>query len=849
MFFSFKYLSVLVIASLFLLLGACQQETFEKGQLSIIEGLKPADQYFVGRNYPNIGEGDISYKKAVSQALKTIKKRNNNTPWTIEGPHNIGGRINCIAIHSTNANIIYIGTPAAGIFKTTNGGTTWTQQFINQGSMAIGALVINPLNPNILYAGTGDKALSSFTYLGRGLYKSTDGGNTWTNLGLENTGVISKIVVNPNDTQQIFVGTAGNIYTQDNNRGVYKSNDGGITWTNTLYLGPTSGIGDLIMHPTNPSILFATGRNRFRSSLISIVNGPAARIYRSIDGGTTWDTLTNGLPQGPQGKITLAIAKNNPSIVYANYCDTTMNYSGFYKSTNGGNSWQFVSQDPQMSLGGFGWYFGEIRVDPNNDNKIYWMGVDLFVSNDGGDNWQLNAPEWWQYDVHADKHDLQFISSNSYLLATDGGLYKTTTSGGNSAGSWNYISQIPITQFYRVAYNQFSPNDYFGGAQDNGSLQGNATGLSVWQRYFGGDGFKPIFHPQDPSIFFTQTQNGYVHVTYDGGNNYDPMTSIIADVERCNWNSPYKLSSHNPNHMYFCSYRVHKTTDIQFPAFTPISNDLTNGTANIHHTISAFDESPLQQGKLFVGTSDARIWTTQNDGSSWTQINTSLPSRYVSSIKASPNNPNAVFVSYWGYRDNDTTAYIYYSDNNGSTWTNIAGNGLPQFAINSIWVLPGGNDSSLLVANDGGVYQTADRGTTWSRVGNNMPIIPVFELDYNPTTKRIMAGTFAMSLQTIPLDSLFITKPLVNASVGNTSISATISISPNPAHDVIYIIQSSQQLTTATLYDLNANKVANIVLSKPGKYSINTSHLAEGIYIVLLKQGQQTHTQKIVVKH
>lgn len=845
-----KYLSVciaILLISAFFLINSNRNKSPKIVANHSLDHLNPADQYFLGRNYPNIGDGEIAYKKAVEMAQKDLKKhRNQNTPWTIEGPHNIGGRISSIAIDPNNSNIIYIGTPNAGIFKSTDGGSTWIQKFNTETTLAIGMITIDPSNSNTIYVGTGDRALSSFTYLGNGVYKSTDAGNTWTNIGLTQSGVITKLLVNPNNPSIIYAGTMGNIYNANNNRGLYKTLNGGNTWTQILFLGTDAGIGDLQMDNNHPDTLFATGRNRFRSNFSSYVIGPAARIFRSYNGGNTWDTLSAGLPTGDQCKITLALSQSNPQLIYAAYCDTAREYGGIYKSINGGNTWTFLSQDPNMDMGGFGWYFGEIFLDPNNDSKIYWLGVDLFRSSNGGATWSKNAPNWYTYDVHADKHDLQFVNSNTYFLATDGGLYKTSVGGGTNAANWSYKSSIPITQFYRVGYNPWDSMKYFGGAQDNGTESGSlATGLNNWNRYFGGDGFRPAFDITDPLIYYTETQNGNINATDNGGINYTNITQSLTSTDRTNWNTPYVLSKHAIQTMYVGTYKIYKNTTSLYDNWIDISPDLTDGTNDIHHNISALDQSSLNASILYAGTSDARIWVTQNEGATWTQVNNGMPNRYISSVKASPNNLSSAFVSYWGYRDDDTTAYIYFTSNYGSTWTNIAGPGLPNFAINDIWIKPDGKDSSIIVANDGGVYSTINRGQKWIRVGNNMPIIPVYAIDYNPATKKIIAGTFAMGIQTMIIDSaLESTPPVINSGIKDYE-SLNCSIYPNPVVNVLHIVPDFDGSYTVLLTNGLGQNVVNFATQK-GQSELNLENLPLGLYYLTVQQGHKKMQTKIM---
>lgn len=808
----------------------------------------PPHEYLLSRNFPNIGEGENAYKLATQKALYQMGKyRNANTAWTQEGPFNIGGRINCIAIDPNNTNIIYVGTPNAGIWKSTDGGANWVQKFNSGNYLAIGAICIDPNNTSIIYVGTGDEAMSSFTYLGDGIYKSTDGGNTWQNLGLQNTGVISEISINPSNPNIIYVGTLGNIYNLNSNRGLYKTINGGNTWNQILYLGSDAGIGDIEMNNTNPDNLFVTGKTRYRTNAGSFVSGKKTKIYRTFNGGTSWDTLSNGLPSDSNCKITLALSQLNPQLIYASYIDTASEFGGIYKSTNAGTNWSLVYSGNQLNAGGFGWYFGKIKLSPSNDNILYWMGVDLFRSTNGGVTWSYNAPQWYTYDVHADKHDLQFINANTFLLATDGGIYKTTNGGGQNASAWQNLTNMPITQFYRVAYNKYDPSNYYGGAQDNGTEKGSlANGLNNWVRYFGGDGFKPSFDSTNQNIMYAQTQNGNINATSDGGFNWDPITTSLLATDRTGWNTPYFISPHNHFTAFVGTYKLYKNTYSLFDSWQAISGDLTDGTNDKHHYISSIDQSPIFDQRLCAGTSDGKVWITTTGGTSWNLVNAGLPNRYVSCIKASPNSASTFFLSYWGYRDNDTTAYIYYTNNNGSNWINIANSTLPNFAINDIWIKKDGRDSAVVIATDGGVYSTNNLGTNWYRVGNNMPIIPVYDIEYNPSNNKIFIGTFAMSIMSMSLDSVFTTTtPITNIAVNDhKNDNSEILIYPNPCSDFINII-SKEKIKTISILDINGKIIyQKQVVKEPYKIAINT--LPKAMYFAKIETEKGIEIKKFL---
>ena len=489
---------------------ACQPNTSDP-EARLKDKLYPGEDHFFDKQFPFSTFSWNAYREALRDVkqFRDLASNRSSGEWVVEGPGNIGARINTIAIHPTNDQIILVGFSEGGIFKTINGGQDWYPVFDDQVKLSIGDITFDVQNPQIVYAGTGDPNISGFPFVGNGLYKSVDGGESWSYLGLSEVGIISQIRVSPDNSQEILVGAMGLPFIKNEHKGLYKSSDGGISWKKILFINDSTGVIDLVMHPTNKNILYATSWNRIRNNSKSLVSGPDGKIFRSVDGGLQWEELTNGLPTGPVSRIGIDIAKSNPNILYAAYTHpSTYNLEGIYKSTDGGDSWQplpiyepTLASLPRSLYGGFGWYFGKIRINPDNPDDVFILGVDMYRSQDGGINWSLAVPPWWTYEVHADKHDLVFKNGNIYL-ATDGGLYRSEVS---STDNWQDIENIPATQFYRVAHNPHTPDFYYGGAQDNGSTGGNAALINEWGRIYGGDGFQMAFNPDSPFIFYASS--------------------------------------------------------------------------------------------------------------------------------------------------------------------------------------------------------------------------------------------------------------------------------------------------------------------------------------------------------
>ncbi len=753
----------------------------------------PYDGFALQRTQPGEKFDLAAYKHALQLASNETKSLvpGTNAAWTLEGPSNINGRINCIAVHPQNNQIIFTGSASGGVFKSVDGGISYTSVFDEFSYLAVGEITFDPQNPNTMYVGTGDPNISSFPFIGNGVYKSVDAGNTWNYLGLGNTYIISDICVHPKCPDTIYASSMGLPFVRDNNRGLYKSTDGGLTWTQLLFISNQAGIIELIMDPVCPDTLYAAGWDRIRNNTESLVTGTAAKIYRTTDGGQNWTVLTNGLPSGAMSRIGMCMSGQNHNTLFASYVSPLQELQGVYKSVDAGSTWTTVNTAslPTNVMGSFGWYFGQIRVNPANDNDLFILGVDLWRTTDGGTNWSMATPSWDQYIVHADKHDMLFLSPTSFLLAADGGLYKSIDNGLN----WTDADVTPTTQFYRVTVNPHLAGEYYGGAQDNGTLGGSAAQLNNWTRYLGGDGFQPLFDPYDPSLRYYETQNGGLY--YDDGLGGGDFTIGIDPADRRSWDMPVIMSRSDNQRMYTGTYRVYRIPDAPYGSWIPISNDLTDGViyGDRFHVITTVEESPLNSSVLYAGTSDANVWYSPNAGSSWVNITGTLPQQYVTHVLASPTYANTVYVSHSGYKSNDFLPHIHKSVNNGSSWTDISSN-LPPLAINNIVVPEGFNDALMFVATDGGVYASINNGGQWTRLGCNMPMVAVYDIEYDTLMHKLVAGTYGRAIQTYDLDSLVQQLTTSTDEINLSEGSESYHVFPNPATDFL-MIESSQFLT------------------------------------------------------
>jgi photosystem II stability/assembly factor-like uncharacterized protein len=845
------------IAILFTLIGtllfSCQPE--KKTQQPEGPYNLPAEDFFLARNYPDASIDVKAYTKALKEARESISFRQVfkgfEEDWIVRGPANLGARINTVAVHPNDEDIIYVGFSRGGVWRTTDGGINWEPIFDDQLFLAIGDIEFDSANPDIIYVGTGDPNISSHPGIGNGVYKSQDGGDTWEHLGLAPQCIISQVRVHPENPDIVFAAAMGLPFERNNERGLYRSDDAGQSWSQVLFISDQAGIIDMALHPTNPDIIYAAGWDRIRSNTESIITGTGAKIYKTTNGGNDWEMLNDGLPLQSIGRIGLAVTPAAPDAVYALYVGNDSQFYDVFRSNDAGDSW--VSTEPEgelPGLGGFGWYFGKIEVSPSDPEDFFVLGVDLWRTVDGGATYFMASPPWWSYEVHADKHDLVFLASGNILLATDGGLYRSDY----ETIEWEDIESIPTTQFYRVAYNPHLPDHYYGGAQDNGTTGGTDIN-DIWDRIYGGDGFQPAFRPDNPDVMYAETQRGGIVYSDSGGNFWDSGTDGIDGSDRRDWDMPYFISPHNPDVLYTGTYRVYRSTNGIKPQWEPISEDLTDGIilASRYHVITTLDESPITEGKLYVGTVDANVWRSDNGGASWNNVSDGLPVRYVTSVKASPTDDNVVYVAHSGYKDNDFIPHIHRSGNGGEDWEDISSN-LPALAINDIYILPNHQDSILFVATDGGVYGTMDAGESWERLGANMPYIPVYDMVWNEARNELVVGSFARSIMSYPIDSLLV-QPMDTVVVNTEEFAMperpALNIYPSPATDMINL--EFENIEPGKSYEVAIidaqGRLVNLFegdQQQGVKEQIDIAQLTAGWYTVKVKMRHEVKTSRFV---
>lgn len=841
------FLLILIISCF--CLSSCQLDSkIDISNKKLESKLGPNDHYFSMRAYPDQEFDFRAYKNAMNDVSENVKSRISEkgfeNDWETQGPGNIGARVNNLAADPQNEDIMYAGFSHGGIFKTIDGGSNWEPIFDDQAFLSIGHIAIDPNDSETIYAGTGDVNIPGGFFIGDGVYKSTDSGETWENIGLQNHGIIAKIEIDPTNSQIIYVAAMGHPSVQGNDRGLYKSVDGGETWEQILYIAESTGVIDFLINPNDPTTILAAGWERYRSDFESIVSGSTGGIWKTTDAGNTWKKLEKDLPKDVDfGRIGFDFLPSDPNIVFSIYISDASDLMAIFKSTDAGENWtelidyeRFRDEVQGNPLGGFGWYFGQIRVNPADENEIFLLGVDLWKTSDGGLTWEAATPPWWQYSVHADKHDLDFLPSGKIILSTDGGLYRYDP----DTDEWTDIENIAATQFYRVAYNPHNPDLYYGGAQDNGTTGGNLTFINDWERLWGADGFQPVFHPTDPDIFYYETQNGSLTGTMDGGFDFFPADQGLQSEVR-NWDMPYFMSVHDPNILYAGTKSLFRSDAGPEPLFLQVTDFLVENNSHSRYTISALDESPIVKGQVYAGTTDGNVWRTQFNGTTSDAVNISmgLPDRYVTSVKASPTKANTVFVTHSGYKYNEYLPRIHRSDDGGLTWVDISA-GLPDLGINDVFIFPNKGDSIIFVGTDGGVYGTVDAAETWHRLGANMPIIPVNDMDLNVAKNELIAGTYARSIMTYNLDEL--TNP--NGSVETDSPAfaekESLKIFPNPATDFIeleFLNHESGRTAEIAIVDASGKLVFSESEKRNGiiKKRIDISDLPKGQFFVKIK--------------
>lgn len=683
------------------------------------------------------------------------------------GPALMSGRISDIAIHPDDNSFWYIAVGSGSVWKTENSGTTWQPVFDAQDSYSIGCVTIDPNHPEVVWVGTGENVSGRHVGFGDGVYKSLNQGRTWTNMGLAESEHISKILVDPRDSQVVYVAAEGPLWSSGGERGVYKSADGGQTWSRSLEISADTGVTDLAMDPENPDILYAAAYQRQRSVAAFMAGGPESGIYKTTDGGDSWKELTVGLPRSDMGRIGLAVSPFDPRVVYATI-EASERERGFYRSDDRGESWE--KRSSYISGGTGPHYYQEIYADPHAFDRVYQMDVWTHVTTDGGKTWnRLNEAH-----KHSDNHALAFIPDDpDYLLAgNDGGLYQSWDRG----ESWTYIANLPVTQFYKMALDNAEPfYNVHGGTQDNSSQMGPSRTLNVngirnsdWFITTGADGYACAIDPENPNIIYAETQNGNLH-------RFDRKSGELVGIQpaeqpedepyRWNWDSPVIISPHSHTRLYFAAQFVFRSDD-RGNSWTRISPDLTrnifryeeeilgrtwsidalwdHGAMSMYSTITTLSESPLVEGLIYAGTDDGLIQVTEDGGETWRKIDNipGIPNRcFVNDIRASCHDPDLVMAALDNHKTGDLNPYLIVSRDRGRTWKSISSD-LPQRQI--VWAVTEDHKQPGLwfIGTEYGIYFTRDAGEHWIELTGGLPTIAFRDIEIQEKEDDLVGASF-----------------------------------------------------------------------------------------------------------
>ena len=702
---------------------------------------------------------------SAAQTPEQVDSVLNRLEWRNIGPAIMGGRIDDVAVVESDPRILWVATASAGVWKTENHGITWTPQFQNEAVSSIGAIAVAPSDPSVVWVGTGEPANRQSSSWGNGVYVSTDGGVTWTHKGLEDTHHIGRVLVHPTDPDTVHVAALGHLWGPNEERGVFRTRDGGDTWDRVLYHDEDTGAVEMAMDPESPDTIYAALYQRRRRAYGFAGGGPGSGIHRTTDGGDTWMQLGGGLPDGDTGRIGLDVYRRDPRIVYAIVENRD---GGVFRSEDKGLTWERMSDTNPRPM-----YYSHIHIDPNNDQRIWVLGARMYNSEDGGRTFVTDMVQ----RIHGDHHALWIdpADSNHLFLGTDGGIHFSWDRG----RSFEFVNSIALGQFYEIGVDHNTPYLVYGGLQDNGSWAGPSRtffrqGISNedWFRIGGGDGFYTQVVPGDPDTVYIESQNGNLRRL----NRRTTETKLIrpqpeddGERYRFDWNSPIVVSPHDPDTVFYGGNRLFISTN-RGDAWTrtedlskrldrdemPIMGaPVTEDTLSRHDGISTFGQivtiavSPLDEGVIYVGTDDGNLQRSRDGGETWDDLTGNLEGvpdqTYVTRIVASAHSASRLYVTLDGHRNDDYTTYIFGSDDHGDGFRSLAAGLPPEAALNVIREHHD-NEDFLVVGGEFGAHVSLDRGASWRRIGGQIPTVPVDDLVIHPRENDLILGTHGRSV-------------------------------------------------------------------------------------------------------
>ncbi len=693
------------------------------------------------------------------------------------GPANMGGRVSDLAVRADRPSTFYVALGTGGLMKTTNAGTTWSAVFEKEAVASIGAVALSPQNASVVWVGTGEANSRNSSSWGNGVYRSDDGGGTWRHLGLEATHNIARVVPDPTDSNVVHVAALGRLWGEDPERGVFRTTDGGRTWSHTLRADARTGACDLVMAPDDPTTLYAALYTRKRTPWSYESGSETGGIFRSRDHGRTWQKLAGGLPRRT-GRIGLAVCAASPRSVFAvvesdeggniDDFESKSRAGGVFRSDDNGETWTRLSPHTPRPF-----YFSQIRVQPNDDRRVYLLGFDLYVSDDGGRSFRAGGAR----NLHPDLHAMWIhpTDGDHMLLGTDGGVYQTYDRG----RAWDFLNNMAAGEFYNIAVDLGDPYRICGGLQDNqawcgpsrtrlsreswldeSSTEQNAILNDHWFCLGGGDGFHVAIDPENPDRVYHESQGGYLIRTDLGTGVRRMLRPSPKEGEarfRFNWNTPFLISPHDPavlwmggNHVFRLYERGERWQRVSPDLTTadPVKSSTVGSSAETHCTITTLDESPKVAGLLWVGTDDGKVWVSRDSGAKWTDLtkNLKVPTGlYVSRIVASHHDEATAYVSIDGHRSDRFEPFVLVTRDYGRSWRSIAGD-LPKDGPVKVVREDSANPKLLFAGTEFGLFASLDDGVHWVRLDSGLPTVAVDDLVIHPRERDLVVATHGRSL-------------------------------------------------------------------------------------------------------
>ncbi|MEM1042181.1 MAG: T9SS type A sorting domain-containing protein [Bacteroidota bacterium] len=809
--------------------------------------MRPAEWAADQRLFP-VWQADPAAMREALDAAQALRAEARGGPfgaWEQAGPTNVGGRVSDIEFAPSAPDVVYASPATGGVFRSEDAGFTWAPIFDDQAVLTVGDLAVHPSDPNTVWVGTGEANGSHNNFAGGGIYKTSDAGATWDFLGLGESYSVGRIRIDPTDPDRVFVAALGAYFGKNEQRGVFRSEDGGANWERVLFLSDSTAVIDLAMRPDDPDVLFASTWSRIRRPTGSNLSGPTSGLWRSTDGGDTWDELgaANGLPNPDVtdvGRIGLDICRDVPDTIYAYYTDGSQ-YLGLFRSDDGGDTW--TDEDPSGEIGfntsGFEWWMGQVRVAPDDPDDVFVLSTPLIRRS--GSFW--NAEFGFEV-LHVDHHAMAFKPDDPdvVLSGNDGGIDRSTDGG----ASWTPVNGLAITHFYEIGLDAQNPERLYGGTQDNSTNRTLTGALDDWDVIYFGDGFYTIVDPTDADVIYAESQFGGLGKSTDGGFSFNDATSGIDFNEPRNWSTPVIMDPNDNLTLYYGTNYVYRTVN-GADSWTKISPQLAGNQPRIN-TISTIGVSPADSDVVWAGTADGKLWVTTDGDDTWVEVTQpNLPERWVTRVIPDPLLPETAYATFSGLKWYEPVPHVFRTDDAGQTWTDISGT-LPDAPVNALAVDPVDTDV-LYVGSDVGAFVSLDRGATWGALGTGLPAVSVYDLKVHPTERFLAAGTHGRSMWRLDLSNVTVATEEEAGPLGFALGAAY----PNPFAEsttLSYRLDAAAQVTVE-VFDVRGRRVATLADAEQaaGEHRVtwDAAGAATGTYLVRLSADGQQQTQSVTL--